>query len=468
MGMLSGNWSSFMCIGKCILNDSKARLRFMNPFFNKKGFSLLHPVSLDHPAIMKIDTPEFKAVFSPELKTLASLFKEYGYELRIAGGAVRDLLMKIQPKDLDFATTATPDQMKEMFTTEGIRMINTKGEKHGTVTARINDKENFEVTTLRIDVMTDGRHADVEFTTDWKLDANRRDLTINSMFLGLDGTVYDYFGGHQDLLQRRLVFVGDAGTRIQEDYLRILRYFRFYGRIAEQANCHEEKTLEAIKSNADGLLRISGERIWSELRKILEGNFAGDLMKVMLSVGIGPYIGLPFEPDVAEFDRVWAQQHSRFLHPVTLLVAFLRTQDEVMKFHSRVKLSSYERDLGLFVVEHRGDKPSVKPLRPYQQLVVNSKGKTGDTKEWVCEVLKYKGNSVLLSEFEQWNVPRFPLNGNILKEKGVPGGKVLGLVVHALKRTWAESDFSMSAEDLLQHLPDVLSEVGVKPSRRVD
>jgi len=423
---------------------------------------------MDHPVVMKIDTPEFKALFSPELKTLASLFKEYGYELRIAGGAVRDLLMKIQPKDLDFATTATPDQMKEMFTTERIRMINTKGEKHGTVTARINDKENFEVTTLRIDLRTDGRHAEVEFTTDWKLDANRRDLTINSMFLGLDGTLYDYFGGHQDLLQRKLVFVGDAGTRIQEDYLRILRYFRFCGRIAQQADCHEEKTLEAIKSNADGLLRISGERIWSELRKILEGNFAGDLMKVMLSLSIGPYIGLPFEPDVAEFDRVWAQQQSRFMHPVTLLVALLRNQDEVMKFHSRVKLSAYERDLGLFVVEHRGDKPSVKPLRPYQLLVVNSKGRTGDTKEWACEVLKYRGASALLCEFEQWTVPRFPLNGNMLKEKGVSGGKVLGLVLHTLKQKWAESDFSMSAEDMLQQLPYILSEVGVKPSRQMD
>lgn len=96
----------------------------------------------------------------------------------------RDLLMGENPKDLDFASTATPPQMKEMFIAENIRMINANGERHGTITARINDKENFEVTTLRIDVVTDGRHAEVEFTTDWKLDANRRDLTINSMFLG--------------------------------------------------------------------------------------------------------------------------------------------------------------------------------------------------------------------------------------------------------------------------------------------
>lgn len=99
--------------------------------------------------------------------------------------------MGIQPKDLDFATVATPQQMKEMFTKENIRMINANGERHGTVTPRINDKENFEVTTLRIDVVTDGRHAQVEFTSDWRLDANRRDLTINSMFLGKKTIFFD-------------------------------------------------------------------------------------------------------------------------------------------------------------------------------------------------------------------------------------------------------------------------------------
>lgn len=138
----------------------------------------------------------------------------------------RDLLMDIMPTDIDFATSATPREMIEMFTAENIRMFNVNGEKHGTVTARINDEQNFEVTTLRIDVATDGRHAEVEFTKNWVLDANRRDLTINSMFLGFDGKVYDYFYGYEDLKKRRVLFVGEAANRIQEDYLRILRYFR--------------------------------------------------------------------------------------------------------------------------------------------------------------------------------------------------------------------------------------------------
>ena len=140
-------------------------------------------------------------------------------------------------------------------------MINNQGEKHGTITARINDKENYEVTTLRIDRVTDGRHAEVEFTTDWQLDANRRDLTINSMFLGLDGVVYDYFNGAEDLKDKKVKFVGDPVQRIQEDYLRILRYFRFYGRISTVSDNHDDDTIEAIKNNVGGMERISGERI---------------------------------------------------------------------------------------------------------------------------------------------------------------------------------------------------------------
>lgn len=219
-----------------------------------------------NPVITILDTPEFKSVLTKNILDLVAIFQKYNYEIRIAGGAVRleyfflmcflftlftianfcntceflftfaffsfflllyrDLLMNIKPADIDFATTATPKEMIEMFTKENIRMINANGEKHGTVTPRINDEENFEVTTLRIDVRTDGRHAEVEFTTDWLLDANRRDLTINSMFLGFDGKVYDFFYGYEDLVNRRVLFVGDASNRIQEDYLRILRYFR--------------------------------------------------------------------------------------------------------------------------------------------------------------------------------------------------------------------------------------------------
>ena len=139
---------------------------------------------------------------------------------------------------------------------------------------------------------------------------------------------------------------------------------------------------------------------------------------------------------------------------------------QVMKFHSRVKLSAFERDLTLFIVEHRGDKPSVKSLQPYQLLVVQSKAKSSDTRQWVREVIKYRDDTFLLNEFDQWTLPRFPVNGRMLKEKGVPGGKILGSVINALKNKWVESDFELSSDELISKvLPEILDEMEVEPKR---
>lgn len=239
---------------------------------------------------MKLQSPEFQSLFTEGLKSLTELFAKENHELRIAGGAVRDLLNGVKPQDVDFATTATPTEMKEMFQAAGIRMINNKGEKHGTITARLHE-ENFEVTTLRIDVTTDGRHAEVEFTTDWQKDAERRDLTINSMFLGFDGTLFDYFNGYADLKNKKVRFVGHAKQRIQEDYLRILRYFRFYGRIVDKPGDHDRETLEAVAENAKGLAGISGERIWVELKKILTGDHVNHLIHLIYDLDVAPHIG---------------------------------------------------------------------------------------------------------------------------------------------------------------------------------
>ncbi|KAK9886636.1 hypothetical protein WA026_017558 [Henosepilachna vigintioctopunctata] len=413
------------------------------------------PKSRENPVIMKLDTPEFKSLFTEELKSLISLFKEYGYELRMAGGAVRDLLMGMKPKDVDFATVATPDQMKEMFTTESIRMINMKGEKHGTITPRINDKENFEITTLRIDVVTDGRHAEVQYTTDWLLDAFRRDLTINSMFLGVDGTVYDYFFGYEDLQNHRITFVGDATTRIREDYLRILRYFRFYGRIAKESNKHEELTLKSIRDNADGLGNISGERIWTELKKILEGNYAGDLMVTIIECGIAQYIGLPVNPSVEELKTVWTRSGHLELNAITLLSTLLSTVDDVAKLHTRLKLSAFERDLAFFIIDNRSPKPHADPLMPYKQLLLKSKTKHSDTRDWIVEVLKYN-NFPHLQEFQQWEVPRFPVTGTLLKQKGIQSGKFMGIVINELKNYWVDRNFDVAVDELLDQIPKIL------------
>ena len=158
-----------------------------------------------------------------DLLRLKNIFTSEGYSFRLVGGVVRDLLLGQKPKDIDIATDCLPDDMLRLLQKEGIRNIPT-GLQHGTITAHMDD--DYEITTLRIDRGTDGRHAVVEFTNDWRLDAERRDLTINSMSVCLDGILYDYFEGQRHLTERKVLFVGDSRKRIREDYLRILRYFR--------------------------------------------------------------------------------------------------------------------------------------------------------------------------------------------------------------------------------------------------
>ena len=243
-------------------------------------------------AVGKVDSKEFKAVLTPELFGLSAAFSERGFDLRIVGGAVRDLLLGKTPKDVDLSTSATPNQMIELFSANGIRYIET-GLQHGTLTVHMN-KHDFEVTTLRVDTETDGRHAKVTFTNDWRVDAERRDLTINAMSLALDGTLYDYFGGQDDLKNRVVKFVGDPRLRIREDYLRILRYFRFYGRIAVESDKHNQATLDIIRESTEGLRKIAVERIWVEIGKILTGNHAPSLLRCMYELGVSQCIGKYF------------------------------------------------------------------------------------------------------------------------------------------------------------------------------
>ncbi|XP_019392154.1 PREDICTED: CCA tRNA nucleotidyltransferase 1, mitochondrial isoform X1 [Crocodylus porosus] len=398
---------------------------------------------------MKFESPDFQSLFTPGLRSVAELFEKEKYELRIAGGAVRDLLNGVKPEDVDFATTATPAEMKKIFQSAGMRMINNKGEKHGTITARVHE-QNFEITTLRIDVVTDGRHAEVEFTTDWEKDAERRDLTINSMFLGLDGTLYDYFSGYKDLKNRKIRFVGDANQRIQEDYLRILRYFRFYGKIAEKPGEHETNTLEAIKTNAKGLARISGERIWVELKKLLTGNHVNHLVRLMYELDIAPYIGFPVNGSLEEFDKVSKNVQNLFPKPMTILTSLFKVQDDVMKLDLRLKISKEEKNLGLFIVKHRKDLikevDSLEPLKPYQSFIIDSR--QPDTNSKICELLKYQGEEHLLKEMQQWSVPSFPVSGHDLMKIGI-SGKEVGIILQQLRDQWKKSGYQMDKEELL-------------------
>ncbi len=202
-----------------------------------------------------------------EARTIFSYLNEIGEEskVRFVGGCVRKSLCGEHIDDIDLATSLEPNEVKKKLDKNDVKVMDT-GISYGTVTAIVN-KKKFEITTLRKDVSTDGRHARVEFTRNWEQDASRRDFTINAIYADLDGRILDPLNGALDLQNGRINFIGSPEERIQEDYLRILRYFRFFAQYSE-TNC-DQNTIQSIKKNIDGINKISKERIFDELKKIL-------------------------------------------------------------------------------------------------------------------------------------------------------------------------------------------------------
>ena len=201
---------------------------------------------------------------------------------RLVGGCVRDALADRPTADIDLATPDTPDRVMARLSAAGLRTVPT-GLRHGTVTAVIGHR-GYEVTTLRRDLVTDGRHATVAWTDDWQADAARRDFTINAMSMATDGTVHDYFAGRDDLAAGRVRFVGEPAERIAEDYLRILRFFRFQARFGRGEP--DRAAVQAISTGVPGLARLSPERVWSELKRILVVPDVGPTLGLMQRTGV--------------------------------------------------------------------------------------------------------------------------------------------------------------------------------------
>ena len=226
---------------------------------------------------MNLDTSAWLA--DPDLSQLFDTLHAIG-EVRFIGGAVRDALLGLPHHDFDLATTAKPQAVRAAGQAAGFRMVET-GMAHGTVSA-ILPRGRVEITTLRRDVSTDGRHAEVAFTSDWQQDAARRDFTINALSCGRDGTVCDYFDGLEDLRARRVRFIGEPTVRIREDYLRILRFFRFSARYADTPDA---AALKAVRDQRQGMGQLSGERILAETLKLLESPRAAELWSAMAQAG---------------------------------------------------------------------------------------------------------------------------------------------------------------------------------------
>lgn len=213
----------------------------------------------------------------PVVQRIFQVFDKAGFEARLVGGCVRDELIGRPIGDRDFATTALPGQTIDILNNSAIKCVPT-GIDHGTVTAVI-DGVGYEITTLRRDMMTNGRHAVVEFGTDWRADALRRDFTVNALYMDAAGKIYDYTGGGDDIRTKKLRFIGDAQSRIAEDYLRILRYFRFAS-VLDWAG-DDSAALTACRDAAHQLQTLSRERIGHELFKLVSGQGAQRVASTM-------------------------------------------------------------------------------------------------------------------------------------------------------------------------------------------
>jgi poly(A) polymerase/tRNA nucleotidyltransferase (CCA-adding enzyme) len=304
------------------------------------------------------------------------------------------------------------------------------GLAHGTVTAVV-DGRGFEITTLRRDVETDGRHAVVAFTADWQLDASRRDFTINAMSMARDGSVFDYFDGITDLAAGRVRFVGDPARRIAEDYLRILRFFRFYARYARLPP--DPATLEALRAGIPGLARLSAERVWLELRRILNAPDPLEAVGLMARLGIWAAV----LAEASAVDRLAGLPAD----PVLRLAAMLT--GDPLSVATRLKLSNEERDRLVRLLATPTPGGSDADLR---RLLADHRREDLIDRTWLDRAADVRGR---LARMER---PVFPLEGRDVVAAGVSAGPLVGARLRNVRRWWMDGGCTADRDACLAEL----------------
>ncbi len=371
-----------------------------------------------------------------DLWDLREAFRAAGHDLKLVGGCVRDHMLGITPKDVDLHTDATPEECVAIYEAAGVRHELT-GLQHGTISV-IFDHVAYEITSLRTDTETDGRHAVVQYTRDWLVDLERRDFTFNAMSMSFEGEVFDPFGGEADLRAGVVRFVGDAETRIQEDYLRILRWFRFRGRFGM---CMDAQAERAVRAHAAGLANISRERVWMEFSKILSGDHAVQLMDEVHVLGVDRHVNLHDTFSLIFADQFAQAVNAHTRNPVTMLVAMC--EENAAHVLSCWKASSAEIKLAEFLDSNWSEDP-------FRLMAVQ-----GVSRSWAVElcVLKMAQDpdcGFRKAILEEWQVPQFPVSGADLIAVGMKPGPHMGQMLMDLKERWANLDYMPSKQELLQ------------------
>lgn len=373
-----------------------------------------------------------------------------GGEARVAGGAVRNTLMGEPVNDVDIATTLTPEQVMNAGAKAHLG-VHPTGIDHGTITLVAGGKP-FEVTTLRVDVETFGRKARVAFTDDWAADALRRDFTMNALYCSRNGKIYDPTKGYEDILRKRVKFVGSPAARIKEDALRILRFFRFHARYG--AGAPDRQALAACVRHKAKLKTLSSERIRQELFKLLETKRASDTIKQMASRQVLKVL-FPVVANFSPLARMAKIDLALGLKPDALLRLALVAKD-VLSLRERLRLTNAEARRLEAVSHHASPTPRLRERE--RRVVLYHLGQEAwrDTvrlawaraKDPVASQ-KWRG---LLALADEWPIPRFPLTGKDLLAHGLKPGPAVGRVLDRLEDWWIASDFAADKASLLRKL----------------
>ena len=386
-------------------------------------------------------------------------------EALIVGGAVRNALMGVSAGDIDFATTTLPDESIKRIEAAGFKAVPT-GYAHGTITAVANGRA-FEITTLRRDVATNGRHAEVAFGTNWEVDAKRRDFTINALFCDAEGALHDYCNGLADIETRTIRFIGDAEQRIGEDYLRSLRFYRFFAYYG--SGRPDADGIRATAKLKAGLAQLSAERVWAELKKLLA---APDPSRAVLWMRQAGVLGA-----ILPESQAWGIDA---LQPLIATGAALNWPDDALlrlmaitppdeprveAMAARLKFSTVERERLIAHARARAVNAETSEMALAKRLY--SEGQSGildrlklalsaarakaalsgkDNSDFMVEAA---GLSKLLAYGEAWQRPVLPVSGKDLKAQGLSEGAALGDALKAIEARWVASGFVLGKDELL-------------------
>ncbi len=378
-----------------------------------------------------------------EVTGLLALLNSGGEEARVVGGAVRNTLLHIPVAEIDVATTAEPHEVARRVEAAGWKSVPT-GIEHGTVTAVINSHP-FEVTTLRQDVETFGRKARVKFGRDWRADAERRDFTINALSASADGKIFDYVGGLDDIAARRVRFIGEPQQRIAEDYLRILRFFRFHAHFAQGAP--DAAGLHACIVARDGLDSLSRERVRMELLKLFVAPRAAPTLAIMAESGLlGPVLGgVPYVANLTRASEIEAAL-SAAPDPVRRLGALgVMVREDAERLSQRLRLSNAESERlsaldGWWLISPSMSEQAARALlyhlgpRSFTDRVLHAwahanAGAADATWRTLWDLP------------QRWTAPEFPLKSADFIRRGIPAGRTLGAAMRAAKDAWIAADF---------------------------